>query len=269
MGATRHGDHTSEWEAVRATAYEQPDHPRRLIYWNRVVRGADSRGRTERLTVTRARRGQAGPWVWWHYGPDPRGPHDARAKVNAFSSGYGTTQAAKRAADAYFDDLLAEAKARAGRPVRLGAGAGRLSYAGALEHYDDVATLVAQGRCGEDEHGVWFADVAYNAPGPSHRKAPPGTSTVAAARNAYRSGSQRSRVLVAIADAALRGGLTTDEICRATDLKGNSARPRLIELRADGFVEDSGEQRPSDLGDPATVWRATEAGYRIARELRP
>jgi len=33
---------------------------------------------------------------------------------------------------------------------------GRLSYAGALEHYDDVSTLVAQGRCGEDEYGVWF-----------------------------------------------------------------------------------------------------------------
>jgi hypothetical protein len=33
---------------------------------------------------------------------------------------------------------------------------GRLSYAGAIEHYDDVATLVAQGRCGEDEYGVWF-----------------------------------------------------------------------------------------------------------------
>jgi hypothetical protein len=33
---------------------------------------------------------------------------------------------------------------------------GRLSYAGALEHYDDVSTLVAQGRAGEDEYGVWF-----------------------------------------------------------------------------------------------------------------
>jgi len=33
---------------------------------------------------------------------------------------------------------------------------GRLSYAGAIEHYDDVATLVAQGRCGEDDYGVWF-----------------------------------------------------------------------------------------------------------------
>ena len=33
---------------------------------------------------------------------------------------------------------------------------GRLSYAGALEHYDNVSTLVAQGRAGEDEYGVWF-----------------------------------------------------------------------------------------------------------------
>ena len=32
----------------------------------------------------------------------------------------------------------------------------RLSYAGAIEHYDDVGTLVAQGRAGEDEYGVWF-----------------------------------------------------------------------------------------------------------------
>jgi hypothetical protein len=108
-GATRHGDATSEWEAIRATAYEVPGHPRRLVYWNRVVRGADARGRTERLTVTRARRGQAGPWVWWHYGPEPRDPNirGSVAKVNAFSGGYGTTAAAKRAADRYFDALLA------------------------------------------------------------------------------------------------------------------------------------------------------------------
>jgi hypothetical protein len=33
---------------------------------------------------------------------------------------------------------------------------GRLSYAGALAHYDDVSTLAAQGRCGEDDYGVWF-----------------------------------------------------------------------------------------------------------------
>jgi hypothetical protein len=33
---------------------------------------------------------------------------------------------------------------------------GRLSYAGALQHYDDVSALAAQGRCGEDDYGVWF-----------------------------------------------------------------------------------------------------------------
>jgi hypothetical protein len=108
MPETRHADWTSEWEAIRANDYDRGRKVRRrLVYWNRVVRGADSRGRTERLTVSRARDGQAGPWVWWHYGPEPRSKIDSRAKVNAMSGGYGTTTAAKRAADRYFAQLLA------------------------------------------------------------------------------------------------------------------------------------------------------------------
>lgn len=33
----------------------------------------------------------------------------------------------------------------------------RLSYRAALDHYDNVATAVADLNCGEDEHGVWIA----------------------------------------------------------------------------------------------------------------
>lgn len=101
MGATRHGDTTTEWEAIRATAWEQPGHPRRLVYWNRVVRGADSRGFTERLSVARLGDG----WAWTHRGPEVN--ERGIGVVHVITPGYGTTAAAKRAADAYFDKVLA------------------------------------------------------------------------------------------------------------------------------------------------------------------
>jgi hypothetical protein len=113
MPATRHPGWDSEWEAIRANDYARGHKVRRrLVYWNRVVRGADVRGRTERLTVSRAPRGVAGPWQWRHLGPEPRDPNvrGSVAKVHAISGGYGTTAAAKRAADCYFDGVLAEAR---------------------------------------------------------------------------------------------------------------------------------------------------------------
>jgi hypothetical protein len=113
MPATRHAGWNSDWEAIRANDYSAGRRTgRRLVYWNRVVRGPDSRGRTERLTVARARHGEAGPWAWKHYGPEPRDPgrRGSVAKLNAMGAGYGTTAAAKRAADAYFDGVLAEAR---------------------------------------------------------------------------------------------------------------------------------------------------------------
>ena len=114
MPETRHGDWTTEWERIDAKAWERPGHPRVLVYWHRVLRGADARGRTERLTVARAKPGQAGPWTWAHRGPEleTRGSGGAGvAKLHAFGGGYGTTQAAKRAADRYFRELLERERA--------------------------------------------------------------------------------------------------------------------------------------------------------------
>jgi hypothetical protein len=102
MSNTRHPGWDSEWEAIRATDWDRPGHPRRLVYWVRVVRGADAHGHTERLTVGHLGDG----WAWAHRGPDvgSRGV----AKVHTMGEIVGTTAAAKRAADRYFAELLRE-----------------------------------------------------------------------------------------------------------------------------------------------------------------
>jgi hypothetical protein len=112
--------------------------------------------------------------------------------------------------------------------------------------------------------------------GPSHHNAPE-TSGQAAVANYPRSGTQRAKVLVAIAfcsvlDENLRArgfrfGATDDEIANAVGLVGNSVRPRRIELVRDGLVEDSGKRRSSNMGHPAVVWTLTEEGLRAAKEL--
>jgi hypothetical protein len=107
MPETRHANWTSEWEHVPGSSG-----------WVRVVRGADSRGDIEELIVRRSRPGEASTsngkrgWTWTHRGPDrewDRGPRDRGPfKLHSMSAGYGTTAAAKRAADRYFAQLLAD-----------------------------------------------------------------------------------------------------------------------------------------------------------------
>lgn len=63
-----------------------------------------------------------------------------------------------------------------------------------------------------------------------------------------------SRVLVFIAG---RDGTTNDEIELALGMNGSTVRPRVVELRARGLVEDSGVRRPTRSGRPAIVWRRT------------
>ncbi|MDA0591535.1 MAG: hypothetical protein O2820_06235 [Planctomycetota bacterium] len=52
-------------------------------------------------------------------------------------------------------------------------------------------------------------------------------------------------------------GATDSEIERALELPGNSERPRRIWLVKHGFVEASGETRPTPSGCPAAVWIVT------------
>ena len=61
------------------------------------------------------------------------------------------------------------------------------------------------------------------------------------------------RVLDALA--ATRSGLTAQELELVTRLSGNTIRPRLIALRARGYVVDSGLTRKTASGRNAVVWR--------------
>ena len=78
------------------------------------------------------------------------------------------------------------------------------------------------------------------------------TSREAAKAALGRSGSQRVRIynLVQHMD-----GLTADEIQAAINAPINSVTPRINELVADGWLEDSGERRPTRYGKPAIVWK--------------
>jgi len=97
MGATRHPGWDSDWE-----------HFRKGPSWRRVVRGATADGSIEVLTVRHSIGGEAAGWTWTHRGPE-RINDSTRSPLRlvAMSAGYGTTAAAKRAADRYFDGVLA------------------------------------------------------------------------------------------------------------------------------------------------------------------
>jgi hypothetical protein len=103
--------------------------------------------------------------------------------------------------------------------------------------------------------------------GASHRD-DPSTSRDAARANFPRSGSQRHRVLQAVADAGQRG-LTAEEAAHATGMRsgvsGNSAAKRLSELKQAGYVESVGLTRKTANGCEAQVFAATA---KALRELR-
>lgn len=87
------------------------------------------------------------------------------------------------------------------------------------------------------------------------------TSQQAAVDNFPRSGSQRFRVLMAIA--ASSKGATYAELAVLTGLGGGasgSAGKRVSELRRDGWVKSSGETRDTPLGSPSQVMIMTKAG---------
>lgn len=102
--------------------------------------------------------------------------------------------------------------------------------------------------------------------GASHRNDPV-TSRDAARANFPRSGSQRHRVLVALAAAGARG-LTAEEAARATGMRscasGNSAAKRLSELKQAGYAAPAETTRCTENGCQAQVFIATA---RARREL--
>lgn len=86
------------------------------------------------------------------------------------------------------------------------------------------------------------------------------TSRAAAAGALPRSGTQRRKVLDAIAVSP--DGMTDDEVMEATHVHPNSVRPRRGELVTEGWVVDSGRRRDTDAGNAAAVWVLTDAGRR-------
>lgn len=87
------------------------------------------------------------------------------------------------------------------------------------------------------------------------------TSTAAANGVTLRGGTQRQRVLAALADSADDGmGLTDEEGQQLTGLHPNSYTARRLELVTAGYVEDTGDTRPTTHGARAVVWLPTLEG---------
>jgi DNA-binding IclR family transcriptional regulator len=57
---------------------------------------------------------------------------------------------------------------------------------------------------------------------------------------------------------------TADEIARALNISEFSARPRLTELRALGWLIETTERRPNDSGCLATAMRASRQAMEAA-----
>lgn len=91
------------------------------------------------------------------------------------------------------------------------------------------------------------------------------TSRKAALDNYPRSGTQREQVLLAVA-AAGPLGTTSDEISTRMSLNLYSVKPRLIELREGGWVEQNGRTRRSRAGSQVDVYVATEKGRAAVKE---
>lgn len=92
-------------------------------------------------------------------------------------------------------------------------------------------------------------DLLRPEPGKARRDGAP-TSKLAALTVAPRTGTQRRRVLDAIATRPS----TDDELQAALRMSGNTERPRRVELVDGGWIRDSGARRPSSTGADSIVW---------------
>lgn len=84
----------------------------------------------------------------------------------------------------------------------------------------------------------------------------PDTSRAAADAITPKSGTQRGRVLELLS----RRSLTREEVAAALGIPDNSARPRIRELVAGGWVAPTGDTRPSAAGHESEVMAATMRG---------
>lgn len=80
------------------------------------------------------------------------------------------------------------------------------------------------------------------------------TSEAAAVAKQPTAARQREYVYAVLRE---RGGMTQEQLSDLTRLSGDSVRPRLVELRAEGRVVDGG-RRLTRAGRFAVVWLAIE-----------
>ena len=85
------------------------------------------------------------------------------------------------------------------------------------------------------------------------------TERAAARSSVLRNGTQRSRVLRAIADHDVTGA-TDDDISVATGIDRMTVAPRRHELVQSGHIVDSGYRRLTRNRCQAIVWETTQAG---------
>jgi MarR family len=94
------------------------------------------------------------------------------------------------------------------------------------------------------------------------RRTDPVTSKHAARVAFPRAGTQRLRILEALA--ANRAGLTYDDLARLTGMPGVSTSTRLSELAAAEWIERAGRRRTLNAGQ-ADVWIATRKALEALR----
>jgi hypothetical protein len=98
--------------------------------------------------------------------------------------------------------------------------------------------------------------------------APSPASVRAALANLPRTGTQRRRILELAVEAGERG-VTSDEVSDRLGILLQSAKPRMLELRTNGWLRFNGKQRPSKAGATVEVMTATDAALAQLGFLAP
>ena len=112
-------------------------------------------------------------------------------------------------------------------------------YCGEPIEVDDLLHQIrCDGRQGRWEH--YPVTAGWTAEGPSHEAA----ETIDAA-------TVRTEVLRWL---RMHGPVTADEAANALGYTPFTIRPRFTELKALGFIQDSGDRRKNSSGRRATVW---------------
>ena len=142
-------------------------------------------------------------------------------------------------ADSLLDKARQMAQGRASQNVAITRG----TLKSFVEEIDDLRSATSQ-----------IQPPNKNQTGKHHKKPKP-TERAAALAVQPRSGTQRMKVLRAIANSP--DGLTDPEVSDKTGIYLYSAAPRRCELVEGGWVMDSGITRATEHGKEATVWIVT------------